>query len=210
MIQPLRKMYLKLIKWGIVGRLNDFDEYLDWKPKLVEIHLTWRDLTNTDLNEFVKKYDSIESELVVHAPEYFEDKLIDFATDQISVLDYSFEMLERTIELSRKLGPIFKGTDQNKGPKIVVHPGGHFEYLKETNRSDQYKLLMKHLTSIDSEGAELLAENMPPNPWYFGGQWYNTIFWIRQKSFNFQRNQISMYVLIHRMLCFIVITLEFP
>ena len=26
-------------KWGIVGRLNDFDEFLDWKPKLVEIHL---------------------------------------------------------------------------------------------------------------------------------------------------------------------------
>ena len=163
-------------KWGIVGRLNDFDEYLDWKPKLVEIHLTWRDLTNTDLNEFVKKYNSIESELVVHAPEYFEDKLIDFATDQISVLDYSFEMLERTIELSRKLGPIFKGTDQNKGPKIVVHPGGHFEVLKETNRSDQYKLLMKHLTSIDNDGVELLVENMPPTPWYFGGQWYNTIF----------------------------------
>jgi sialic acid synthase SpsE/sugar phosphate isomerase/epimerase len=163
-------------KWGIVGRLNDFDEYLDWKPKLVEIHLTWRDLTNTDLNKFVKKYDGIESELVVHAPEYFEDKLIDFATDQIGVLDYSFEMLERTIELSRKLSPIFKGTDQNKGPKIVVHPGGHFEFLKETNRSDQYKLLLKHLTSIDSEGVELLVENMPPNPWYFGGQWYNTIF----------------------------------
>ena len=79
-------MYLKLIKSGESSNLNDFDEYLDWKPKLVEIHLV-RDLTNTDLNEFVKKYDSIESELVVHAPEYFEDKLIDFATDQISVLD---------------------------------------------------------------------------------------------------------------------------
>ena len=80
-----------------------------------------RDLTNTDLNEFVKRYDSIESELVVHAPEYYEDKLIDFATDQSNVLDYSFEMLERTIDLSRKLSPIFKGTDQNLGPKIVVH-----------------------------------------------------------------------------------------
>lgn len=163
-------------KWGIVGRLNDFDEFLDWKPKLVEIHLTWRDLTNTDLNEFVKRYDSIESELVVHAPEYYEDKLIDFATDQSNVLDYSFEMLERTIDLSRKLSPIFKGTDQNLGPKIVVHPGGHFEYLKETNRPDQYKSLKKNLTSIDNEGVQLLVENMPPNPWYFGGQWYNTIF----------------------------------
>ena len=75
-------------------------------------------------------------------------------------------MLERTIELSRKLGPIFKGTDQNKGPKIVVHPGGHFEYLKETS---QYKLLMKHLTSIDSEGVELLVENMPLTHGTLGG-----------------------------------------
>ena len=35
--------------WGIVGRLNDFEDYLEWKPKLVEIHnlesltqLIWR------------------------------------------------------------------------------------------------------------------------------------------------------------------------
>ena len=48
-----------------------------------------------DLSEFVKRYDSIESELVVHAPEYYEDKLIDFATDQSKVLDYSFEMLKK-------------------------------------------------------------------------------------------------------------------
>ena len=53
---------------------------------------------------------------------------------------------------------------------------GHFEYLKETNRPDQYKSLKKNLTSIDNEGVQLLVENMPPNPWYFGGQWYNTIF----------------------------------
>ena len=119
------------------------------------------DLTNTDLNEFVKRYDSIESELVVHV-RILRRQTNRFCHGSIERQDYSFEMLERTIDLSRKLSPIFKGTDQNLGPKIVVHPGGHFEYLKETNRPDQYKSLKKNLTPIDNEGVQLLVENIRP------------------------------------------------
>ena len=162
--------------WGIVGRLNDFEEYLHWKPKLIEIHLTWRDLV--DYKTIVKRFNkkSFTQDFVVHAPEYFQDKLIDFTTSDIDVLDYSLEMLQMTIELARNVAPQFSGMKNPKGPKIVLHPGGHFEARKETNKKEQYDLLMKNVRSVDSEGVEILIENMPPNPWYFGGQWYNSIF----------------------------------
>ena len=39
--------------WGIVGRINDFEDYLNMKPDLVEIHLTWRDLVEFDIDKFV-------------------------------------------------------------------------------------------------------------------------------------------------------------
>ena len=162
--------------WGIVGRLNDFEDYLEWKPKLVEIHLTWRDLAQFNLEDLENKFSSYDQELVVHAPEYYKDKLIDFATRDSSVLDYSIEMLEKTVVLAKSLGSKFKGVCPSKGTKVVVHPGGHFESRLETNKTDQYKALSNNLSNIKKDGVELLVENMPPNPWYFGGQWYNTIF----------------------------------
>ena len=68
-----------------MGRLNDFEDYLEWKPKLVEIHLTWRDLTQFNLEDLENKFSSYDQDLVVHAPEYYKDKLIDFATRDASV-----------------------------------------------------------------------------------------------------------------------------
>ena len=63
-----------------------------------------------------------------------------------------------------------------KGPKIILHPGGHAEARIETNKTEQYRTLAKNLEEIDTDGVELLIENMPPNPWYFGGQWFNSVF----------------------------------
>jgi N-acetylneuraminate synthase len=157
--------------WGIVGRLNDFRDFLELKPDLLEIHLTWRDLL-----EYRRPADKFDQDLVVHAPEYFRDRLIDFASDDKEVTDYSLEMLQKTINLARDLAPQFRGMKDSRGPRIVVHPGGHFPKLVEPNKTEQYRLLMKRLREVDSEGVRLLVENMPPRPWYFGGQWYNTIF----------------------------------
>ena len=93
--------------WGVVGRLNDFQEFLTWRPKLIEIHLTWRDLVNFNTSQNLKDRE-FDQDLVVHAPEYFQDKLIDFTTSETHVLDYSLEMLKLTIELAKSLGSKFK------------------------------------------------------------------------------------------------------
>lgn len=159
-------------KWGVVGRLNDFQEFLDVRPKLVEIHLTWRDLVGFEKAPERK----FTQDLVVHAPEYFQDHLIDFTTTDPRVLEYSFEMLNRTIALAREMAPRFSGMQDPQGPRVVVHPGGHFTQRTHTNKQEQYRNLVRNLKSVDSSGVQILVENMPPFPWYFGGQWYNTVF----------------------------------
>lgn len=158
-------------KWGIVGRLNDFRDYLDLKPKLVEIHLTWRDLVGYNIEG------SYEQDLVIHAPEYYHDKLIDFTSEDNETTSYSIEMLESVIDLARDLDDHFLGQTDSRGPRVVVHPGGHFSRQNSmSNRSRQYRQLVKNLRRINTDGVQILVENMPPFPWYFGGQWYNTIF----------------------------------
>ena len=162
--------------WGIVGRLNDFDEFLSLRPDLVEIHLTWRDLVDFDLSKFKNKGNKYTQDLVVHAPEYFKDQLIDFTTGDAAVRDLSIEMLNRAFDLARGIADQFEGVDKNIGPRVVVHPGGHFKVHTDSNRTDQYRALQKNLKVADSRGLRVLVENMPPFPWYFGGQWHNTIF----------------------------------
>lgn len=158
-------------KWGLVGRMNDFEEFLALKPELIEIHMTWRDIVN-----YRSPASTYTQELVVHAPEYYQDNLIDFTSPDPNITEMSLEMLRKTIACARDLAPRFKGMRDTKGPRVVVHPGGHFTQPRDSNKTDQYRLLMKNLKSVDSEGVQLLVENMPPFPWYFGGRWYNTVF----------------------------------
>lgn len=157
--------------WGIVGRLNDFRDFLDLKPDLVEIHMTWRDLF-----DYARPAGTFPQDLVVHAPEYFQDELIDFTSEDKRVTDYSLEMLKRTIDVAVDMNDSFKGQKDPRGPRVVVHPGGHFRAPTDSNKTEQYRLLKKRLKEIDSRGVRLLVENMPPEPWYFGGQWHNTVF----------------------------------
>ena len=170
--EPLDGADYKINKtWGIVGRLNDFRDYLALKPDLIEIHMTWRDLL-----EYKRPVGQFTQDLVVHAPEYYQDKLIDFSSPDPKVTEYSLEMLQRTINIARDMAPQFRGHKNPQGPRVVVHPGGHFSENLTSDKTEQYRLLKKRLREIDSQGVRLLVENMPPRPWYFGGQWFNTIF----------------------------------
>jgi N-acetylneuraminate synthase len=163
--------------WGIVGRLNDFRDFLDLKPDLVEIHLTWRDLVDFKPEKFNLTGDKFSQDLVVHAPEYYHDELIDFTSSDSNIVEMSLDMLQKTFNLAKDLSPSFTGVNQNIGPRVVVHPGGHFKELPKNVPKDlQYSSLEKNLSSLNSEGLRVLVENMPPFPWYFGGQWYNTVF----------------------------------
>jgi sialic acid synthase SpsE/sugar phosphate isomerase/epimerase len=158
-------------KWGLVTRLGDLEDYIDNKSDLIEIHLTWRELIK---GKIIK--DFINKDLVVHAPEYFNDKLVDFTTNDKKITSNSLEMLENVINFSKNISNNFNVRD-DKGPRVVVHPGGHFDiFKKKINLKEKYLNLSKNLSKLNLNGVRLLIENMPPYPWYFGGKHYNYIF----------------------------------
>jgi N-acetylneuraminate synthase len=167
-LSEIKTKHLK--NWGVVGRLNDFNNFLDIEPKFIEMHLTWRDLLS-----FKRLTGNYSQMLTIHAPEYFKDKLVDLTTDDIEISNNSIEAIQQTILLTKKISGKFKQYNKGK-PFVVVHPGGHFEHLPPVNKDSLYRNLRENLKKIDTTGVELLIENMPPLPWYFGGQWYNSVF----------------------------------
>ena len=96
----LKKNDFKLInkRWGLIGRLGDFDQFINEKSDLIEIHLTWRELLQP--NKIKKNYNS---ELIIHAPEYFDDMLVDFTSSDKKILDNSFEMMRYLEKLVDKI-----------------------------------------------------------------------------------------------------------
>ena len=165
------KIYTMNKKWGLIGRLGDYEQFIDDKADLIEIHLTWRELINPRIIK--KKYNT---ELIIHAPEYFNDQLVDFTSDNKKILNNSFEMIEYLKKLVDEIKNNFM-YDERKGPKVILHPGGHSEKSDfNLNKITKYKNLFKNIKKIQSKNYNLLLENMPPYPWYYGGKFYQHIF----------------------------------
>ena len=167
-------------KWGLIGRLGDFEQFIDEKADLIEIHLTWRELINPKI---IRK--NYNTEIIIHAPEYFNDKLVDFTSDDKKIVNNSFEMIENVNYLVEKIKNNFV-YDKIKGPKVILHPGGHSEKsINNISKINQYRNLLKNIKKIKSQNYNLLLENMPPYPWYYGGKFYQHIFTDTKEIKNF-------------------------
>ena len=167
----INKITIPNKKWGLIGRLGDYEQFINEKANLIEIHLTWRELINPKI---IKK--NYNTELILHAPEYFNDQLIDFTSENKKILSNSFEMMEYLNILVEKIKNNFV-YDLKKGPKVVLHPGGHSERSNvNVSKINRYKNLFKNMQKIKSKNYNLLLENMPPYPWYYGGKFYQHIF----------------------------------
>jgi sugar phosphate isomerase/epimerase/CBS domain-containing protein len=114
---------------------------------------------------------------VVHAPEYCHDTLIDLCSADDVQRVLSIERIQKTIDLARDLASLFQWdpTMFPRGPKVVIHVGGM------SPRPDNYDLgaatdrLLATLRQLNTEGVDLLLENLPPYPWYFGGRWFGHV-----------------------------------
>ncbi|TSC71565.1 MAG: sialic acid synthase [Parcubacteria group bacterium Gr01-1014_38] len=152
------------IRWAPVVRFSDVERFLSWNPPALEFHLT-----DKDLEEPIPAR-SFHQELIVHAPEYRHRSLVDLATPDADARRRSVESLKRTVEKVRELAPHFPGT-----PKLIVHPGG-YSLTPYRNPRELLQLLEDSLTWVNLSGIELLLENLPPRPWFFGGEWVQNIF----------------------------------
>jgi sialic acid synthase SpsE/sugar phosphate isomerase/epimerase len=153
------------MEYGFTVRFRDYEDMLEYKPRMLEYHFTDQDLD--------EHYPGGEHalKLVVHAPEFWERTLVDLCSlDERQRCD-SVRLMQKSINLTREMAPYFIGT-----PKVIVHPGAMSLDHPILERDTLYDNLRRSVNELDYDGVELLLENLPPHPWYFGGQWLTNAF----------------------------------
>lgn len=153
------------MEYGFTVRFRDYEEMLAYNPHMLEFHLT-----DQDLDEPYPGGD-MPIKLVVHAPEFWERSLVDLCAVDERQRVASRELMQKTINLTRQLATHFVGK-----PKVIVHPGGMSLDHPIHDRGMLYENLLRSVKELDFDGVELLLENLPPHPWYFGGQWLTNAF----------------------------------
>ena len=157
-------------RWGVVARMSDISSLLNCKSHFVEVHLTDSDIIQHKLSRR-----KIDRDLVVHGPEYKEDLLLDLSSLNEEIRSKSVDFFNQALSYARKLKLLFNHS--NRLTKFVIHPGGFSMSRPLFDQADDlYSQLEKSLGEIDFSGFDPLVENMPGLPWFFGGQWYGSIF----------------------------------
>jgi N-acetylneuraminate synthase len=164
--------------WGIVARFLDFAaleaKFVPLGMRFVEFHVSDRDL-DAGAGAYVGGRKPFG--FVVHAPEYCHDTLIDLCAVDNAQRALSVRRIQKTIELARNLAPQF-AMDQAlfpRGPKVVMHVGGMSPRPGGYDAGAASARLLAALRELDTTGVDLLLENLPPYPWYFGGRWFGHI-----------------------------------
>ncbi len=151
--------------YGFTVRFRDYEELLAYQPRMLEYHFTDQDL------EDHYSGGELDLKLVVHAPEFFERTLVDLCSQDEDQRLASLAMMQKAINLTREMAPHFIGT-----PKVIVHPGAMSLDHPIRDTKILYANLRRSIEALDYAGVELLLENLPPRPWYFGGQWLTNAF----------------------------------
>lgn len=153
-------------RWGLVVRIPDVEQFKEFSPHLFEFHMTDRDL------ELAPPPGRFPQHLVMHAPEYYGDVILDMASKDTATRELSCQVAQRVINFAREMGPRF---NHGSRPKVIVHPGG-MSLNGHPHLEGMMNRFVDSVRALDTEGVELLLENLPPFPWYFGGQWTGYLF----------------------------------
>jgi N-acetylneuraminate synthase len=160
--------------WGLPVRYHDVRRILEVsQPDFVEFHLSYKDL---ELNPGDFLEDLPECELAVHSPDLFSgDHILNLASADPSHRKRSLEELRRTIDTAASLGQYFGGPDH---PVLVVSMGGFTadRAVPVHERPEMYERVMTALQEIDHSPVQILAQTLPPFPWYLGGQLFCNLF----------------------------------
>jgi N-acetylneuraminate synthase len=154
------------MKRGYKARPHDLNEVMKLNPEFIEIHASSEDLEK----EIEGDYSTVQ--LSVHLPEYDGSILLDPASSDPAMRDRCVKFYNNAITVARKWGEKFKGT-----PKVVIHPGGWSnEPVKQWERQGLYNSFKLFMQDLNDKDVDLLVENMPPHPIFYGGQWNCNIF----------------------------------
>ncbi len=159
------------MQYGFTVRFHDYAEMLPYNPRMLEFHFTDQDLDEAYSGEDFSANSAHPLQLVVHAPEFWDRSLVDLCTADERHRAGSRNLIQKAINLTRRISPCFTGT-----PKVIVHPGAMSLDQPIHDKDMLYANLRRSVNELDYEGVELLLENLPPHPWYFGGQWLTNAF----------------------------------
>ncbi len=156
--------------WGVSVRFHDAEMMADaLKPDLLEFHLT-----DMDLDRGVPEMPRFSQKLSVHCPEYYHGKLLDICSTDEQVRRWSVGIVHKAAQAARQIAEFFPATDR---PLLVVHPGAmsYEDFVEDTAPlAEAFARSVEELRAL--EGVRVVYENLPPFPWYFGGQWYGNYF----------------------------------
>jgi sialic acid synthase SpsE/sugar phosphate isomerase/epimerase len=150
-------------KWGVKCRFHDFHIYKGLKTPVVEFHCSDVDVTGD------AQVESKDSALIIHAPEVIGRELFDLCSRSPRIVKTSVDILQKTILKARALAENFRAGEK---AKIVLHVGGMSSAATEFDSYNLTTQAERVLRDLDCDGIDLLPENLPPRPWYLGGQWY--------------------------------------
>jgi N-acetylneuraminate synthase len=164
--------------WGLKGRFFDLDVYNErYNPKFVEIHLNDKDLDYPF--EEMHAGCHYPFEIYLHYPTYWHRSVVNLASENMEERMQHINVVQRVIDLARRIAPYFTGT-----PKVVVHMGG-MDLKPIPDNRHLIELGYDSMRKLNTEGVVFLAENNPPRPWYFSGQWYDNAFCHPQEMIDF-------------------------
>ncbi|MFP3939047.1 MAG: N-acetylneuraminate synthase family protein [Thermoanaerobaculia bacterium] len=158
---PLRR------PWGLKARFHDLEEVLALTPELVELHFSECDVDHP----FEPPAEPYPQRLVVHAPEFADSRLLDLAAERDEDREQALALFQRTIDKAAELAPWFGGP-----PAVVIHVGGMSMDAPAEDTETLMRRSLEGFRRLDPRGVTLLPENLPPRPWYFGGQWFQNVF----------------------------------
>lgn len=159
--------------FGLPVRFHDYQTLISkTNPDFIEFHLSYNDL-DADWRNFFRK--PLDIGLVVHSPDLFRgDHLLNLADEKKEARQRSIDELQRVIDLTHELSYFFKEAK----PLIVASLGG-FSREKPLSKDqilEKYSIIGESLNKLDTKNTEIIAQTLPPFPWYIGGQLFCNLF----------------------------------
>jgi sugar phosphate isomerase/epimerase len=150
-----------VLRRGLKARPHDLAEVMAMSPEMVEFHAD-----SADLDKEIEGVHGVP--MALHVPEYDGSTLLDLSSGDDAARMKSVALCEKAMSTARKWATHFRGD-----PKIVVHPGGwSSDPLQASHKPALYANFAASVAAMNTHGVDFLVENMPPNPWFYGGQWH--------------------------------------
>ena len=170
-------------RWGYVARYHDFHVSLQDAPTVLEFHLTYNDtkleIPKTTFEKYREQLRDIT--LRVHCCEYLENQLFDLCSTSTSTRNESQKVFQRVLDITDQLREYFA----DEQPAIVFNCGAMTLQYETRSKNINEEVFFDSINSLSTHGALLLAQNMPPYPWYYGGQWKGHYFLDPQELLRF-------------------------